>query len=431
MILTKNLARLVLQQDLLITMPKNCSIFFYDGYVGISPTIINLATALENQGYSVTIFATKNNVPQPRKLGGKIKILYFKKRFKIIDYLYQSNLSYFSKFLEIGLYSYQSFSYILKHGKKQKQITNINVVVDFHSLMIGWLCYYFFKQNFIFLSLEIQEIKTNYFYNFIIKLIGKFVYRKSELVIVQDEDRLQNLNEVYQYKHPKVFYLPNCPPQNIPTETNQANFFREKFQLSSSEFPHLILQAGMINDYTKSKSLAQAFTSINSGCALIFHDVSTISNQENQLYQDSIREINNNNLFLSLTPVPYDQVDKIYASATIGLALYTTNQGDNFTKIAKASGKLAYFLKHGKPILISNSASLVELNDKYQFGVVINDASNSQEIQIAITQILSSYQVYSQNSRICFEAEFDFETKMQPILASIEFSRNSQKRCLT
>ncbi len=403
-------------------MNKNCAIFFYDGYVGIAPTIINLATSLENQGYSVTIFATQNDVPQPKSLGKKVKILYFKKKFKIIDNCYKSKLSYFGKFLEIFLFTYQSFSHILKCGNdKDKSKLTTNVVVDFHGLMIGLLCYLFFQQKLIFLSLEIQEIKTNHIYNFINKLIGNLIYKKSEFVIVQDEDRLQNLNQFYQYKHPQVFYLPNCPSKDIHPDTNNLNFFRQKLKLCKTHFPHLILQAGMINDFTNSKTLAQAFVAINSGCALIFHDVSSVSNQEDKLYKSSLLEINSNNLFLSLNPVPYEQVDQIYASATIGLALYATNQGDNFTKIAKASGKLAYFLKHGKPTLVSNFPSLVELNEKYQFGVVINDASNSQEIQAAIEKILNSYEIYSMNAKICFDAEFDFERKMQPILASMEF----------
>ena len=79
----------------------------------------------------------------------------------------------------------------------------------------------FFKQKFIFISLEIQEIKTNYRYNSLVKLIGNLVYRKVELVIVQDEDRLQNRNEFYQYKHSKVFYLPNRPSRNIHSDTNK------------------------------------------------------------------------------------------------------------------------------------------------------------------------------------------------------------------
>lgn len=399
-------------------MHKNCAIFFYDGYVGIAPTIINLATSLENQGYSVTIFATQNDVPQPKSLGRKVKILYFKKKFKIINYLYKSKLSHGSKILEIGLFTFQCFSHILRYRSYTNQSREtINVIVDFHGLIIGLLCYLSFKQKFVFLSLEIQEIKNNFIYNYIVKIIGDLAYKKSELVIVQDEDRLQNLNEFYQYKHPQVFYLPNCPNKDIQLDTNNLNFFREKFKLCQTQFPHLILQAGMINDFTSSKSLAQAFASINTGCALIFHDVSTSATKEDELYKHSLTKINNNNLFLSLNPLPYNQVDQVYASATIGLALYATNQGDNFTKIAKASGKLAYFLKHGKPTLVSNFPSLIELNEKYQFGVVINDASNSQEIQVAIEKILNSYEIYSMNAKICFDAEFDFETKMQPILA--------------
>ena len=98
--------------------------------------------------------------------------------------------------------------------------------------------------------------------------------------------------------------------------------------------------------------------------------------------------------------------------------------------IAKASGKLGFFLKHAKPVLASNFPSLSQLVEKYQFGIVINDPSDAQEIKVAIEKILGSYDMYSNNSKSCFEAEFDFEKKFAPILSymnsfhDLEFTRS-------
>ncbi len=402
-------------------MDRKCSIFFYDGYVGIAPTIINLAKILDDRGYLVTVFATQNNVPQPEKLGSQVEILYFQKKFKIIDFFYNLNLKNIAKFLEICFFTLQCFAHILKDSDRSKTSRDvINIVVDSNDLLIGLLCFWLFKQKFLFLSLEIPEVKTGFIYRFIFKIISHIAYRKADCVIIQDEDRFQTLSECYQYTHPQVFYLPNCPLKDFHPDLNKENFFREKFQLSQEQFPHLVLLAGMLNDFTCSQSLARSFTAIDGGCALVFHGAWTGSSQEKESYQKSMQQLNDKNLFLSLNPVPYEELDKIYASSTIGLALYAAGQGDNFAKIAMASGKLAHFLKHGKPILISNLSSLVEFNKKYQVGVVVDDASNPQEIQSAIARILDSYETYSKNAKISFEAEFDFDRKIEPILEFID-----------
>ena len=154
-------------------MNKNCYIFYYDGYVGIAPTIINLSTSLENQGYTVTIFATKNDVPQPKKLGSEVEILYFKKKFKIIDYCYKSKISYFSKFLEIGLFTFQGFSHIFKYRNyKDKSKFTTNVVVDFHGLMLGLLCYYFFGKSSFFFLWKFRKLKLIMYTNLLIELLA-------------------------------------------------------------------------------------------------------------------------------------------------------------------------------------------------------------------------------------------------------------------
>ncbi len=49
-------------------MDKLCSIFFYEGYLSLAPTIINLSKVLDQHGYSVTLFTIYNNaITQPKK----------------------------------------------------------------------------------------------------------------------------------------------------------------------------------------------------------------------------------------------------------------------------------------------------------------------------------------------------------------------------
>jgi len=406
-------------------MVKSVSIFFYEGYIGVSPTIINLTKFFDNYGYSVTIYATKNDYPEPGELGEKVEIFYFNKKFKLIDWFQQSNVKILAKIkglvpvFKLGIFSFQS----LMRNLELRAKTTINIGVDIYGSAAALINFYIFKQKFLFLSLELKEKPEDYKgLAIILKNLAYSAYQKSECVVVQDEDRFEILCKHYKYRHPKVFYLPNSTfaldEQNLNLDS--PNFFREKFNLTQEKFPYIILQAGMINKTVCAKPLAEAFASLDNGYALIFHE--RAARQTTDSYIELLRQVNSKNLFLSLEPLPYDQIDKIYASSTIGLVFYQPSKdtNDNFLKIAKASGKLPQYLKHSKPILVSDLPSLSNLVEEYQCGLVIKDPSDSKEINLAIEQILSNYNIYSSNAKACFKAEFDFSKKMEPILNYIK-----------
>jgi glycosyltransferase involved in cell wall biosynthesis len=388
---------------------KSCSIFFYEGHIGYSPTIINLAKILDEQGFSVQIYANEKDCVPPGEMAG-VKIVYFP----------ASNMK---KTLEQGKFQHivKSFSFcldLIKHRwqgdlSKVDKTKSINIGVDFYGSIAALLFYFIFKTKFFILSLELYNPPKT------IEKILRLAYRKSEGVIIQDEDRFQTLCKQYGYQHPNVFYLPNSPMplKEISSETGRENYLREKFNLSQEEFPHIILQAGAIGDFVCSKAIVTAFASIDNGSALILNASSKGS--KNNPYVKSLHESNSKNLFLSLNPVPYDEIYKIYSSATIGVAVYQKNLGDNFNKISKASGKIAEYLKYGKPVLLNDLPGLLELVEKYKFGVVIKDPSNSKEIELAIEQILNSYEWYSNNAKVCFDAEFDFTKNVLPILSEM------------
>lgn len=383
------------------------SIFFYEGNIGVSPTIINLSKILEEHGYLVTIYANRSDDSQPGKIGN-VKIIYFETSKLIQFFLKKEKLENVLRLFEFS--GQVLFKQIQNQRDKSKRKT-INIGVDIYGLIVALLCFYLLNQKFLVLSLELYNPPKS-----LIKIVS-LAYRKAEGVIIQDEDRLKTLSRFYGYQHPKVFYLPNAPlPFDEQGSTQSTeNYFREKFDLSQEQFPYIISQAGMIRDKVFSKSLAEAFTYIDNGCALILH--ASKRKKEEDPYIKSLRQVNSKNLFLSLEPLPYDQIDKIYTSTTIGLAFYEGEDDDNFSKISMASGKLSHYLKYGKPVLVNDLPSLSGLLKKYQCGLVIKEPSNSQEIKLAIEQIICDYDRYSSNAKACFEAEFDFGKKMEPILS--------------
>lgn len=404
---------------------SSCSIFFYEGYVGVAPTIINLVKSLDRCGYSVTVYATDNHFPKIEKVGDKTRIVYFKKISNLpfmpslIRLVSKYNLTILASILnivELFLFVCNYFIDVLVNNNLKCLKTDISIGVDTNGSILALLKSYFFKNEFIYLSLELNHPKNFRKLTKVLPIIEQLAYKKSKCVIIQDEDRFKTICEYYQYQHPQVFYLPNSDiaSNSLSQDLPAQNYFREILNLSEDKFPHLILMAGIINDEVLAKELAQAFSFINKECALVFHEreLRTI----NDPYIKNLQQINSKNLFFSLEPLPYDQIDKIYASATIGLAFYK-DLNNNLSQIAKASGKLSQYLKHSKPILVNNLKSLSKLVESYNIGVVIKDPLNSLEIEEAIEKILSNYTFYSKNAKMCFEEEFDFAKKVEPILS--------------
>jgi hypothetical protein len=259
----------------------------------------------------------------------------------------------------------------------------------------------------VHLSLELDPAKSRIPLHGLFDPFVRAAYRRSICCVVQDRERFDVLSRKMGYVHPKPFFVPNAPTGSI-AQTHGPNLFRELLRLPAEKFPALAVHAGIIHDIVYAKEVAEAFNEVDSGCALIFHERAERTPEDPYLAQ--LRQVNQKNLFLSLRPVPYEMIDRVFAAASIGLALYRPIDA-NLTLMGKASGKMAFHLKHGTPMIMNDLPSMVELNNRYQFGVTIHDPSSGSEMRAAVNYCLENHARLSANARRCFEEEFQFETK--------------------
>jgi len=108
----------------------------------------------------------------------------------------------------------------------------------------------------------------------------------------------------------------------------------------------------------------------------------------------------------------------------IGIAFYFPRYTDrydgiNLLFIGKSSGKLAYYLMNGRPVLVNNIPYYVELLKKYKFGILINDIRDSHEIANALQQITAEYETYAKQAKRCFEQEFNFDAPLKEFIEAI------------
>jgi hypothetical protein len=385
---------------------------------------MNLAMVLDRDGYGVTVFGRRNPFPTPRENGSHTAVLYLPRlrdtrlgRF-LERVLRRIRLGGLMPLFELALFAAQATT--TRRPRASHSIgPGLSVGIDANGAIAAWVRRRIFRVPYAYLSLEVGSSLGDSHAARLISRLERRAYRNASLVIVQDEERLHALASYLNYRHPKVTFLPNSPLMST-AETGGAsteNWLRQRCGIDEEAFPHIVLQAGMVDDAVYSQELARSFTGIGSGCALVYHE--RLKREDADPYLVRLRETNSVNLFLSLDPLPMEEVDRVFASATIGVAFYRTID-PNFSLISMASGKLGYYTKHGKPVLVCGSDSLGRFVAEREIGMVVQDPTSAPEIQAAIDRILADYARYSANARACFEADFDFERTSLPMLAAFD-----------
>lgn len=416
-------------------MKKYCSVFYFEGRINLTENVVSLARVLAEQNYEVTFYCRKNpfiisendempdDFPAARIYFDRPKDSFLGK--KIWKWLAELNLDSLLPLLDAVLFFLQIKWHQFKKARAAKREMELIIGIDINGLVLllfeSWLSG---NKNTIFLSLELRREVIFKKFEKIRLFLSRAAYRRVKCVLVQDEDRFKSLGKFNKFQHPTVFYLPNSPFKLDRNEVCDDNYFRRLFNLDEKKYPLIVAQTGMLNDKVYAKEIAAAFNFIDSGCALIFHERQKRDSEDEYLRE--LRQLNSRNLFLSLNPVPYKDLDKIYSAIGIGAAFYK-DINENFAQISKASGKLAQYLRHGKPVLMNDLDSLRNLNERYKFGVTIKNPSDPRELKKALDEIIENYEFYSANASVCFEKEFDFRVKAATFLEFVENIENSNQ----
>ncbi len=407
-------------------------IYFQDGYIGVAPTVLGFANELTAAGHDVHIRGLETEYPSPGHLSPSCHVATFSRLtdeplgVKLCSWMRRMKLATLLPLIELGWFAFRNLLLDRRIPAEQRGLRRINIGVDLQGGVLAWWQSVLARSRYVWLSLELPGPPS---YRRLEKLVGWLEARalgSAAALIIQDPDRLRSLSRHRSPLPLRVFYVPNSagppafrsPPASSDNYLRSSNnYLRRKLGIDPERFPYIALQAGMIQEEVYPQELAKAFSRIDSGFALVFHDRHKRS--EKDPYVRLLRSHNSRNLFLSLDPVPFDEVDAIFASATVGLVFYRPVD-DNFAMIASASGKLSFNLKHGIPVLMNSLPSLAALNERYEFGVMVRDPQDPAELSAALKTIMSRYDFYSANARRCFQEELDFQTKFVPLREFLE-----------
>jgi hypothetical protein len=400
-------------------------IHFLEGYLGIAPTVVGLADELALRGHAVDIRVLPSDFPPPGDLhrGCRMTSLSPARKHKLIRGLFsllpRIKLGSLIQPFEMTWLAVQTLALDVRRYGLFRRPKCVAIGVDARGVMLAWMDCVLLRQKYVNLSLELMPPTVYRWAESVLRMAETSAMRRASAVLIQDPERLGTLRRYFPQMTERAFFLPNAPRDDDGESSSKRSrdFFWKRLNLPRDRFPHLIVQAGMIRDEVYARELAQAFSRVPDGFALVYHERERRDRQDP--YLQGLLAGNDRNLFLSLEPVPLDQVDEVFASITIGVAFYRPVD-ENFGQIAFASGKLSYYLKHGIPVLMNRLPSFESLNSVYQIGVVVDDPGNADELTAVLGTIIGDYETYSRNARCCFMEEFEFSAKCRPIVSFLE-----------
>jgi glycosyltransferase involved in cell wall biosynthesis len=265
----------------------------------------------------------------------------------------------------------------------------------------------------VYFSLELMlsdEVENEFFLQ--IKLREISLSRRAAFIIIQDGARAALLSHDNGIKAGKFVLVPNAPMG--PARKQKSNFWHKKFSLESEQ--RVVLYSGSIDQWAGLENIVESTYSWPDDWVLVIHSRSESS--LSALTQTLKQKADPKRVFFSLKPVPRESYDELIDSADVVIAFYVTIPGDvyaqrNLTTIGLSSGKTAYALRSGLPVIINRGEGLPDLIKQFGGGIVVNEF---EEIGEAIRKIGQSYEVYSQAALRLFDAHLDFYTSFLAVI---------------
>jgi glycosyltransferase involved in cell wall biosynthesis len=384
------------------------AIVFWEGYVGVSPSVVNGVRVLSDSGYEVDLVTrSADDFGEAPTFGANVRVIRLPPAGLVANgplrWLRRRVASAFEplRFIALCWWTFRGRSYVSFVG------------IDMKGLLVASLLGLVKRVPVAYWSLEIlySHEFTRWSPMRFCKFVERLSHRRASFTIVQDDARARSLSEENGVNSSRFVIVPNSPlgpPPNI-----LSDYFQTKFGLPSGT--RIILHAGMIHPETQSLELATAASGWPTDWRLVLHE--RAKRRADDPYLMAVRNVGNAHLLLSLDPVPYDSLDVLMSSATIGLVLYDRALGPNFNLVAGASGKLAHYVRCGLPVVSVGLDSVSETLDRYECGVGVDDIS---QVEGAIATILSEYDRYRANAIRCYVEAYDFGPHFRHVVSALQ-----------
>ncbi|HEX8968214.1 MAG TPA: hypothetical protein VF937_10055 [Chloroflexota bacterium] len=238
----------------------------------------------------------------------------------------------------------------------------------------------------------------------------------ADFVVVQDEDRGRLLADDNAIPWERMLLVPNAPPG--PARRQPARYWHERFGLAPDA--RLVIHSGSLGDWTGIDKIVGSAGDWPPPWTLVIH---TRYDAESSAYVEQLRRhADPRRVVFSLKPVPRQEYAVLLDGADVGVAFYVPNAGSAFTQrnvetIGLSSGKLAYYLRAGLPVVVNRGASIADPLERAGAGLAVRDA---REIGPALNRLAADYDRFSDSARRFFTERLDFRHAFADVVRRVD-----------
>ena len=224
----------------------------------------------------------------------------------------------------------------------------------------------------------------------------------ADLIIIQDESRARLLATENNLPLNRFAYLALSPEG--PAETKRSDFLRGRFGISSKQT--IVLHSGSFAPWTCAEEILDSVNSWPLDFVLVIH--TQYRNRPNRKFSRAKHKIPN--VIFSSEPLPIEDYNEMLASADIGLSLYKSFPGSRYTQknvetIGLSSGKFAFYMKYGLPVVSIKQQMYARLLQDYHFGENIDTFS---ELPSALSRLKLNFSYHRSEAVRLFSEKLDF-----------------------
>jgi glycosyltransferase involved in cell wall biosynthesis len=240
--------------------------------------------------------------------------------------------------------------------------------------------------------------------------------RRAAFVIVQDEDRGRLLAEDNSIPWQRLVLVPNAPLG--PARREPSRYWHSRFGLPADA--RVVIHSGSLGAWTGIEGIVEAVSTWPPGWVLVVH---TRYDAETSSYVAELcRRADPRRVLFSLQPVPRQEYAPLIDGADVGVAFYVSDERSAFTQrnvqtIGLSSGKLAYYLRAGLPVVVNRASSIAEVVDAEALGSSVDRAD---EIGAALAKIAVDYEGFSGRATRFFDRRLDFGAAFAEVVRRVD-----------
>lgn len=361
-------------------------------YLNLLTPYINSIETLKNDKFNVTVFS-KYNPDGESKISESFfyNIKYFKLPNISPKKIVKGNLGRIYKIIICHLEPWYFLWFVNSKIYGQKKII---IATDPLSLFIAAklrkkIPFVYFPQELLH-SGDTSGYKEKFW-----KKIEKKYNKYARFSVSFDPQRALLLENDNCIKNGKSVIIPNSIPG--AAVKRRSAYLRDRLNIPSTK--KIVLYTGGLANYNLTLEIIESTRNWPEYAVLVMHFWG--SNDDMLIVKDAIKKTGRK-IYLSTDLLPFDEIDQIYQSADIGLALYG-KMTINHKYAGFSSGKMFNFLHHAVPVLTNSTSFLLKNIKENNCGECIK---NVTEIGSAIEKIITKEDKYISG---CIDAYQNFE----------------------